>query len=132
MVSSIIRGQAVISELLQNGQGYSGSQWETSMTIASLQSLPSGPLYSNRPGAIYLLADRHSYTIPYFIPGRDDEYHDELEDMKNKMQHEGALLILFEEDRHPPESLRMEELTRHLVLSAEYSDGAIYAFPTGD
>jgi hypothetical protein len=70
--SYTIRSHTVVTELLEDAQGYSGSQWRSSQTITAVQRLPQVPLYSNRPGALYLLADRQSYTIPYLIPQRVD------------------------------------------------------------
>ena len=48
------------------------------------------------------------------------------------MEQEGALLILFEEDRQPPESIFVEQLTQDLIPLAEYADGFIYAYPQED
>jgi 4-amino-4-deoxy-L-arabinose transferase-like glycosyltransferase len=130
--SYTIRSYSVISELLQDGQGYSSNYWMTSETISSIRNLNSVPLISNHPAAIYLLADKPAYTIPYLIPGRVDEYTYELEEMRDKMKQDGVLLVLFEEDRHPPESFLVEELTRDLSLKAKYSDGDIFAYPAKD
>lgn len=126
IVSYTIRGFAVVTELLQDAQGYSASEWQSSELIAAVKGLPQQPLYSNQSGALYLLAGRPAYTIPYHFSD-DDGFDSELGDIRNNMMHKGAFIVLFYEDMHS-----LEELTRDLILVAEYEDGVIYSHPGED
>lgn len=60
-----------LRELSADGLGYSSRAWQTSDTIENAIALDPAVIYTNDTAAIYLLADRPSYVVPWALPEYD-------------------------------------------------------------
>jgi hypothetical protein len=58
-----------LRELSADGLGYSSHAWRTSGTIENTIALDPAVIYTNDTAAIYLLAHRLSYVVPWALPG---------------------------------------------------------------
>lgn len=54
-----------------DGIGYSSRAWRSSPTIEEVVAMDPGVIYTNDTAAIYLLANRPSYWVPWALPGYD-------------------------------------------------------------
>jgi len=60
-----------LRELSADGLGYSSRSWQSSETIENAIALDPAVIYTNDTAAIYLLADRPSYVVPWELPEYD-------------------------------------------------------------
>ncbi len=84
-----------LRELRADGLGYSSSAWRTSETIEKAVALDPGVIYTNDTAAVYLLANRPSYVVPWGLPDYDPGVSAQLEAemMAVLIEKEGALVL---------------------------------------
>ncbi len=121
----------VVHGLQQDGQRYASAAWRTSPTIAALKQLEPPLIYTDDIAAVYLLADRYSYSIPRRLDAVTgdpvESYPADLETMRRRIAQEGAVLVLFDPQHIPADMAPLEDLTQGLCPLQTLADGVIYA-----
>lgn len=128
----------LVSRLWSVGDGFTHPQWRDSATMAAVRQLPPGiQVFTNAPGAVYLLSGRQFiWTIPPQIiassrlPNPD---HDALMARISEELHAGRGVVVWlnRYGARRPGYPTAEQIRRRLGLqrSARFSDGAIYEHP---
>jgi len=82
--------------LAADGLGYASRSWQTSDTIRSTLERDSGVIYTNDTAAIYLLAHRTSYLVPWALPGYDPASAAKIEaEMLEVLVERDGIVVLF-------------------------------------
>ena len=85
-----------IRDLGADGLGYAGRAWRSSATIRAVVGMNPGVIYTNDTAAIYLLADRHSYVVPWALPDYDPDSAARIEDqMRDVLLDRNGAVVLF-------------------------------------
>ena len=86
-----------------DGIGYSSRAWRSSATIQEVVAMDPGVIYTNDTAAIYLLADRPSYWVPWALPGYDPGSADRIEaEMLEVLLERDGVVVLFGDSDLPP------------------------------
>jgi hypothetical protein len=120
----------IVHNLQQDGQRYASSAWRESPTVAAVESLSPSIIYTDDIAAIYLLANRFSYSIPRrldavtnaSLPG----YPEALRRMRDRIASGEAMLVLFQPNSVPPDMAPLGDLTWGLTPIYMSADGVIY------
>lgn len=115
------------------GLGYASSNWKVSPTIQAITELPSNPILTDQPDAVYLLTGRPAFIIfartnPVTGQPRPD-YNEWLASMRHTMCDEDGWLVIFVPDLlqfNPVDREMIETVTEGMRLDQKYEDGAIY------
>jgi hypothetical protein len=85
-----------IRELSADGLGYASRAWQSSGTIRQLESLNPGVIYTNDIAAIYLLAGRPSYLVPWALSDYDPNAAVEVEaELQRALVERDGALVFF-------------------------------------
>jgi len=85
-----------IRELGADGLGYASRAWRSSATIQEVVAMDPGVIYTNDTAAIYLLANRSSYWVPWALPGYDPASADRTEaEMLGVLLEQDGVVVLF-------------------------------------
>ncbi|MEW6566790.1 MAG: glycosyltransferase family 39 protein [Chloroflexota bacterium] len=121
----------LVHGLQQDGQRYASAAWRNSETIAALRTLSPATIYTDDIAAVYLLADRYSYSIPRrfdAITGAYLEtYPSDLDIMRQRLADQDGVLVLFAPQSIPGDMGPLEDLVVGLCLTRALADGVIYA-----
>lgn len=92
-----------LRELGTDGLGYSSQAWRSSPTIEEVVAMDPGVIYTNDTAAIYLLANRPSYWVPWALPGYDPGSADRIEaEMLEVLLEYDGVVVLFGDSDLPP------------------------------
>lgn len=108
------RTYLLVPRLHNSGLGFARKSMHTSPMLAALRTYPETPLYSNSPYAITMWTGLPAYGIA------------NLDDMRQHMANEGALLVVFNAVSLDLYDTNLPDLTQGLEMVNEYRDGAIY------
>ena len=137
-ISFCMDSLSLSQELHQYGQGFLSYRWQNSAALQVVKTeIPEEiTLFSNTPNALYLLADRPSYSVLSPVnPATTEErpgYWDVAENIRNAVKNQEAVLVLFDYRAYlenPQDSYWVEKFTEGLPLYGEYWDGAIFGIP---
>ena len=110
-----------IRELGADGLGYAGRAWRSSATIRAVVEMNPGVIYTNDIAAIYLLADRLSYVVPWALPNYDPDSVARVEDhMRDVLLERDGAVVLFGAGDLPVGWSRAR-----LVVGVQADDGVI-------
>ncbi len=85
-----------IRDLSADGLGYASRAWQSSATIRQVESLEPGVIYTNDIAAVYLLADRPSYLVPWTLPDYDPSAAHEVEaELQRSLVERDGAVVLF-------------------------------------
>ena len=140
VLSYIIRGTIGALELQRDAQGYASQAWSRSPLMNALKLLPSEtPIYTNEIEALYLLADRYAYRLPYgCLPDdilvskyaeadcQSEKYLTWVESMRHKLEHEQAVIVLFNTYAEQVYAPLVPELIDGFPILSSQGDGAMY------
>jgi len=126
------------------GGGDINYSWKDSETIAAVRDLPPDvPVISDKAALLLLWADRPAYEMmnsfpPDFVNQSAPYGEDEMDSAQIVFRQQGAALVLFRghlsaelaQDYGEKGKERMDSLLEGLILLGQYSDGAIYLYPT--
>jgi len=140
VLTYIVRGTIGAIELQQDAQGYANSAWRQSPLINAMKLLPpETPIYTNEIEAIYLLADRYAYRLPYgCLPDdmliskyaqaecQSEQYLAWVERMRQKLEHDHAVIVLFNTFNEQAYAPLIPELIDGLSILSIQGDGAMY------
>lgn len=91
-----------IRELSADGLGYSSRAWQTSPTLEHLRGIDPGVIYTNDIAAVYLLAGRPSYLVPWALPDYNPGLAAEAEAaLLAQLVERGGAMVLFGEGLLP-------------------------------
>ncbi|MBL8165755.1 MAG: glycosyltransferase family 39 protein [Anaerolineae bacterium] len=133
VVSYSVQGLVQTLDDYNDGQVFVTEHWRTAQTIEFLRDVPQEiPLYANNPEAVYLLAERTAYHMPFdyhFASLKpNDKLEAEMQLMKERLSAGDGYVVFFTNNTRRPhqisEEYLQEQLTLELVLSAP--DGRIY------
>lgn len=84
-----------LRELSAEALGYASRAWQSSPTIRQIREMDPGVIYTNDTAAVYLLADRVSYVVPWGLPDYDPQTASKMEAdvMRVLIEHDGALVL---------------------------------------
>lgn len=120
----------LIERMLQDGLGYMSSEWQASDTIAALREMDPELIYTDNVGAVYFFTGQYAYSVPLkYDPAAGrvrSEFEQSYADMLNRLDQEGAVLVLFNEDPRLPEYAEMDEITNDVELIRSFDDGKIF------
>jgi hypothetical protein len=133
--NQIWRTNEKVDELRIAPRGYASGIYRNSPTVEYVQQLPNVPIYSNDLPALYFWADRMAIFIPSRINpstlmyGSNEQYEQSLQQMRQRMSQEEAVLIIFGPDPYNRlEQNHLSDLTRDLILVAEFIDGLVFQY----
>jgi hypothetical protein len=120
-------------EWSEEGRGYASSKWKNSKTLSLARSLPPEiTVFSNKPEALVLLADREAKMIPNITNPqnrkRNPNFYSEIESMLFEMIQENAVLVYFNIGERRYYLPKSKDIESNLPLDIIYKgyDGAIY------
>ena len=91
-----------IRELSADGLGYASRAWQSSATIQEITALDPALIYTNDIAAVYLLAGRPSYVVPWALPDYDPDLAAEAEaKLHSQLVERGGAVVLFGEGQLP-------------------------------
>jgi hypothetical protein len=129
---SLKDGYAAVGQLGREGQGFAHREISDSPAIQAIHQMPPTILYSNKPGAIFLLTGRSAYVIP--TPGDPvtgqarSDYAEDLSQMQQRVSQGEAVLVLFglRNSQDPAEVDLFNDLTAGLSLRTDYGEIIIF------
>jgi hypothetical protein len=129
---SVKDGIAAVNQLRQEGQGFAHRGWSESPAIQAIRAMPPVVIYSNKPGAIFLLTGKSAYVVPTpmdAVTGQSrSNYSTDLAQMQQRVRDGQAILVLFglRGSADPDEVRLFEDLTTGLPVLADYGDAVIF------
>jgi len=125
-------GYAAMLQLGREGQGFAHRGISGSPSIQAIRLMRPTVIYSNKPGAIFLLTGKPSYVAPTPmdpVTGQDrSNFSGDLAQMQQRVQDGQAILVLFglRNSLDPEEVDLFSALVNDLNLQADYGDIVIY------
>jgi hypothetical protein len=96
---SITDGYAAVNQLGREGQGFAHRGIQDSPAIEAIRLMPPTIIYSNKPGAIFLLTDKPAYVAPTPMDPVTGQtranFNNDLAQMQQRVRDGQALLVLF-------------------------------------
>jgi 4-amino-4-deoxy-L-arabinose transferase-like glycosyltransferase len=135
VVLTAARGVGKTLQLRADGQGYASRGWRDSHLVGWVREHPEeGPIYSNELDVLYLYTGRQAYQVPIrWDPVREaarEDYPAQLSSMRDRILHQGAVLVLFDSLSAQQAFLPTEEeLSEGLVAVFRAEDGTVYTAP---
>jgi len=141
VVSYVPKTGVILSDLHNDGRGYTSRSWSTSGILADMATVPATrPLISNDVFAIMYFTGRPAYQIPAYSDGQALGTYTfgqiANDDVQRIFREQEAALVLFSSIRGQFIDLYGEEAEDHLRLFtqgldvyADRWDGAIYLYP---
>jgi hypothetical protein len=129
---SVKDGYAAVNQLGREGQGFTHRGISDSPAIRAIRIAPQSGIYSNKPGAIFLLTGRTSYVTPTPIDPvtgrRRSNYSDDLIQLQQRVKDGDAILVLFglRNSNDPPDIDLFNELSDNLTIQADYGEIVIF------
>ncbi len=91
-----------IRELSADGLGYASRAWQSSATVQEITALDPAVIYTNDIAAVYLLAGRPSYVVPWALPDYNPDLAAEAEAALHSLLVErGGAVVLFGDGQLP-------------------------------
>lgn len=134
LLGTFIKDGIDISKTLHStGQGYASGRWRNSETIEAVKDLPQIKIFSNKITALYILADRPGYVIPWRFtqPGEPDPTYDQgVKEYQNQVMNREAVVVIFDyEEEVASGNERVVDITNGLPVLGMYTDGAVFGLP---
>jgi len=132
IVFSVKDGYAAVIQIGSEGQGFAHRGLSGSPAIETIRQLSPTTLYSNKPGAIFLLTGKTAYvaptpTDPVTGLGRTN-YMDDLALLHQRVSDGEAVLILFglRNDADVDEAELFTDLSDNLPVMADYGEIVLF------
>jgi hypothetical protein len=125
---SIKDGYAAVNQLGREGQGFAHRGISGSPAIEAIRLMPPTVIYSNKPGAIFLLTSKSAYVAPTPmdpVTGQTrSNFKDDLVQMQQRVRDGQAILVLFDlrNSLDPEEVNFFAALSDDLHVQADYGD----------
>ena len=132
VVFSVKDGYAAVSQLGREGQGFAHRGISESPAVEIIQAMPPTLIYSNKPGAIFLLTGKTTYVAPTPIDpviGQErSNFQDDLALMQQRVRDGEAVLVLFGlRNSDELEDVKLfVELSDDLAVQADYGEIVIF------
>jgi hypothetical protein len=132
MVFSVKDGYAAVNQLRREGQGFAHRGISDSPAIKTIRGMPQIIIYSNKPGAIFLLTGKAAYVTPTSMDPVTEQarsnFDDDLVQMQRRVRDGEAILVLFglRNSQDPDEINLFESLSDDLRIIADYGDILIF------
>lgn len=116
----------------QQGQGFAHESWTTSQTIALIKRLPKVNIFTNRPQAVNLLAQRGAYILLSPINAATqlprEGYQDEQARIRQMVMDGKAVIVIFDYQDlvRDIENFWMLDLTTGLPVLFEYDGDVVF------
>lgn len=92
-------GYAAVKQLGREGQGFAHRGIQDSAGMDAIRRMPSTIIYSNKPGAIFLLTGKTAYVVPTPtdpVTGQSrGNFNNDLKQMQQSIRDGQAILVLF-------------------------------------
>jgi len=121
-----------IRQWRQQGQGFAHESWTTSQTIELIKQLPKVNIFTNRPQAVNLLAQRGAYILLSPVNAATqlprEGYQEELTRIRQMVIEGKAVIVIFgyQDLIHEAENSWMLELTKGLPVLFEYDRDVVF------
>jgi flagellar biosynthesis protein FliQ len=125
-------GYAAVNQLGREGQGFAHRGISDSPAIQTIRSSPPIIIYSNKPGAIFLLTGKPAYVTPTPmdpVTGKArSNFNDDLVHMQQRVRDGEAILVLFglRNSQDPDEINLFDTLSDDLRILTDYGDILIF------
>jgi hypothetical protein len=125
-------GYATMNQIGREGQGFAHRGISDSTGIQAIRLMPPTVIYSNKPGAIFLLTGKSAYVAPTPVDpvtGQSrSNYNDDLAQMQRSVRAGEAILVLFglRNSDSPDEVSLFADLSDNLTIQADYGDIVIF------
>jgi len=133
LLSFVSDSVGTVNMLHQAGQGYASGRWRNSETIEAVKSLPQVKVFSNKITALYILADRPGYIIPWRFTGPsepDPSYEAGVKEYQKQVMNGEAVVVIFDyREEVASGNERVIDITSGLPVLGMYDDGAIFGPP---
>ena len=101
LLSFGVDGWNMAAGLSENGKGFASYQWKESEIVRVARQIPTDvTLFSNRPTALYILADRSAYAMlsPFNTALAEERphYHEDVDRIHQMVLDQEAMLIVFD------------------------------------
>jgi hypothetical protein len=129
---SIKDGYAAVNQLGREGQGFAHRGISGSPVIQVIRLMPPTVIYSNKPGAIFLLTAKSAYVTPTPldpVTGQTrSDFNEELVQMQQRVRGGQAILVLFglRNSGDPDEVDLFADLSDDLHVQADYGGIVIF------
>ncbi len=136
----LVRGTIGALELQQDGVGFSSRAWQQSPLVNVVGLIPPDrPIYTNEVEALFLLAGRTAYRLPFGCVGddpllepqaradcRDPEYVEWVRRMRARLAEEQGVIALFDTIWEQPYAPQVPRLVEGLEVLSSQGDGMLY------
>jgi hypothetical protein len=129
---SVKDGYAAVNQLGREGQGFAHRGIRDSGAIKAIRLMPATIIYSNKPGAIFLLTGKPAYVAPTPIDpvtgqGRSN-FTNDLTEMQQRVRDGQAILVLFglRNSADPDEVNLFATLADQLQVQSDYGEIIIF------
>ncbi len=125
-------GYATVARLAQEGQGFAHRGISGSPAMQLIRSLPPGIIYSNKPGAIFLLTAKTAYVTPTPLDPVTNQprqgFAEDLAAMQQRVESGKAILVIFglRGSSDPAEVDLFAALTDGLSIRADYGNIVVF------
>ncbi len=134
LVFALIQARLTTALLLESaveGLGFSATTWRNSETVLAIAELDDELiLYSNEALPISYLSGRPAFSIPETVDpvkgGQRDDYLQQMQGMRSRLEAGEAVLVLFQPQALASEFPDLETLTRGLRPAVIATDGVIF------
>jgi len=132
VVFSAKDGYAAVIQLGREGQGFAHRGISESPAVEIIRAMPPTLIYSNKPGAIFLLTGKTAYVAPTPIDpvtGQErSNFQDDLALMQQRVRDGEAVLVLFGlRNSDELEDVKLfVELSDDLAVQADYGEIVIF------
>jgi len=132
VVFSAKDGYAAVGQLGREGQGFAHRGISESPAVEIIRAMPPTLIYSNKPGAIFLLTGKTAYVAPTPIDpvtGQErSNFQDDLALMQQRVRDGEAVLVLFGlRNSDELEDVKLfVELSDDLAVQADYGEIVIF------
>jgi hypothetical protein len=132
MLFSVKDGYAVVNQLGREGQGFAHRGISDSPAIKNIRGMPPIVIYSNKPGAIFLLTGKAAYVTPTPMDPVSGQarsnFNEDLVKMQQRVRDGEAILVLFglRNSQDPDEMNLFDTLSDDLRILADYGDILIF------
>jgi hypothetical protein len=129
---SVKDGYAAVQQLGDEGQGFTHRGISGSPAIQVIRELPPTVIYTNKPGAIFLLTGKSAYVAPTPMDPVTSQvrstYKDDLVTMQQRVRNGEAILVLFglRNSQDPDDVDLFADLSTGLHLLVDYGEIVIF------
>ncbi|HNT23765.1 MAG TPA: glycosyltransferase family 39 protein [Anaerolineales bacterium] len=133
VLASLWDGATAVHDLRLEGRGFAHQGWQESPAIQTVRDLPTTTIiYSDKPGAIFLLTGRAAYVLPTPMDAVTTQaranFAGDLAQMQTRLLGGQAVLVLFDlqNSAEPADVATYDEISAGMPVLANYGNVIIF------